>query len=149
MNSKKFFTSHPIEESVTITGKAAVDIPDVRGKAVVYDENGNIVLASAPTKPILGIALITSGATNAPDENGAVKAGEDIDIQVSALGFASAGAAIKPGAPLTTNSTGDLVPAVDGNFVVATALNTASEGGAVYFQITKYVAGQAAQAPTN
>ena len=147
MDSNKFFTSHPIEESVTITGKAAVDIPDVRGKAVVFDGNGNIAVASDPAKPILGIALITSGVTNAPNGNGAVKAGEDIDIQVGAMGYASAGAAVKPGDPLTTNSTGDLVSAVDGNFVIATALNTASTGGTVYFQITKYMAGQTAQTP--
>lgn len=144
MKGEKFYMAHPVIETTTVTGKAATRIADVRGKAVLYDDTGAIVIASDPTKPILGVALITAGVTNAISGNGAVNAGEDIDIQIAATGYASAGAEIKAGDALTTNANGDLVPAAAGNFVVATALQPAAEGSVAYIQITKYVAASSA-----
>ena len=138
MNGEKFYIAHPVIETSTISGKAASKINDVRGKAVVFDSAGAIALASDPSAPILGIALMTSGVTNAASGNGAVQAGEDIDIQIADTGYASAGAAIKAGDALTTDANGDLVPASSGDYVVATALNFSAKGAAVYVQITKY-----------
>ena len=133
------YTTSGIQESVTITKPAAADIADVRGRAIALDNNGNAVVASDATKPIIGIGLLTAGASNKLDgTDGAVKAGEDVDIQVTEMGYGKAGAAITAGAQLTTDATGNLIPATATGYVVATALESAASGAFVFVQITKY-----------
>lgn len=134
------YTSFPVVESSTAVFPAAADVEDVRGKAVALDENGCAVLAAGGTKPIMGVALLSAGACNQTEGNGGVKKGQDVDVQISALGYANAGADIAPGQPLTANSDGDLVPASAGDYVVATAIHPGRAGGKVFVQITKYKA---------
>lgn len=136
----EFTSNHPIVESSTIVCPAAADAADIRGKAIVLNQEGKAALAAGGSAPIVGIALLSAGASNLPEGNGGVKAGEDVDIQVAAMGYASAGAEIKPGQALTANADGDLVPASAGDYVAATALRAAAKGGKVFCQITKYKA---------
>lgn len=119
-----------INESATIVAPAAAEA-DVRGKAVKFDDNGNIALAGAGEAAI-GIGILTN------DE--IVKTGEDVDIQVKEMGVAFAGAEIKAGAELAADADGNLVTATDGQFVVATALEAAAAAGRIIrVQITKYM----------
>lgn len=137
------YTSFPIVESHTAVFPSAADVEDVRGKAVILDENGCAAVATGGSTSILGIALLCAGATNRVSGNGKVKKGEDIDIQISAMGYANAGADIAPGQALTADANGDLVPSKAGDYVIATALRAAGVGGKVFCQITKYVGGAA------
>lgn len=133
------FSTSGIQESITITKKAGADIDDVRGRAFTIDTSGNVVLATEATKPIIGIGLLTAGSSNSIDgKDGAVKAGNDVDIQVKEMGYGMAGAAIGAGAELTTDAHGNLIPATGSCYVIATALESAASGTFVFVQITKY-----------
>lgn len=133
------FTTSGIQESITITKKAATDIDDVRGRAFTIDSGGNAALATDAMKPIIGIGLLTAGASNSMDDkDGAVKAGDDIDLQVKEMGYGMAGTAIAAGAELTTDANGNLIPATGSCYVIATALESAASGAFVFVQITKY-----------
>lgn len=133
------FTTSGIQESITITKKAAAAVGDVRGRAFNIDSNGNAAIATNATKPIIGIGLLTAGASNSMDgKDGAVNAGDDIDIQVKEMGYGMAGAAIAAGAELTSDANGNLIPATGSSYVVATALESAASGAFVFVQITKY-----------
>lgn len=123
------YTSTGINTSATIVAAAGAEA-DYRGKAVKFNENGNVVLAGAGEVAI-GVGILTNAELT--------KAEEDVDIQVKEIGLALAGAEIKKGAELASDATGKLVTATAGNFVIATALDNASAGVFVRVQITKYV----------
>lgn len=125
---KQFLTSM-INNSATWTGKAASDIADIRGMAVKYDTNGEIVLASTAGEAVVGIGLMTGG-----DAEGKVPAGADVDFQIKEIGQAMAGAAIAVGAEVAVDAKGCLVTAKAGDFVLGTALRAASAAG-VYFPV--------------
>lgn len=131
------YTANQINNSATIVRKAGAAMAsetDVRCKAVKFDASGDVVLAGAGENAI-GIAIITN------DEK--VKAGEDIDIQVKEIGIGISGAEVAAGAELASDANGKLVPAVAGNFVLATALEAASGANKfIRVQITKYVKAQ-------
>ena len=105
-----------INQSPVISMKAGADLADVRGKAVMFDETGGIILASAG-KPALGIAVLIN------PEN--INKGDDIDIQIKDIGHVKASAAVKPGDALAPDANGALVPATSGSY-----LAIALEGGA-------------------
>ena len=105
-----------INQSPVISMKAGADLADVRGKAVMFDETGGIILASAG-KPALGIAVLSH------PEN--INKGDDIDIQIKDIGHVKASAAVKPGDALAPDANGALVPATSGSY-----LAIALEGGA-------------------
>lgn len=127
------YTATQINESPTIIGKAgaAMTAPtDVRGKAMKFDDNGDLVLAAAGEVAI-GIAILTN------DEE--TKAGADITVQVKEMGVALAGAAIKAGAELAADADGKVQEASEGQFVIGTALESATAAGKyVRMQVTKY-----------
>ena len=50
-----------INPSPTIVEQAGAEIADVRNRIMKYDENGNVVLATAGTDIPVGIALIEAG----------------------------------------------------------------------------------------
>lgn len=110
-----------INESPVIVGTAAEAITDVRGYALKFDTNGNVVLAAAGDTP-LGIGIMTNG------DQGAVAQGADIDIQHKDIGYVVAGAAITKGAGLAVNASGQFVPASEGT-PVAIALEAAAAAG--------------------
>lgn len=110
-----------INNSPTISRKAGADITDVRFKAVKFDSNGNVVLASASTDVVLGIAIPTTG-----DADGKVKTGEDIDIQIKEMGMAMAGSAIAVGAAVASDANGKVATAAAGDFIIGYALEAAA-----------------------
>ena len=110
-----------INESPVIVGTAASAITDVRGHAVKFDNNGNVVLCSAGDTP-LGIGIMTMG------DQGAVAANEEITIQHKDIGYVAAGGEIAKGANLSVGANGVFVTASDST-VVAIALEAAAASG--------------------
>lgn len=108
-----------INESPVIVEKAGAVIADVRGKAVKFDENGNIVLAGA-NEAAIGVGIMTN------DVN--IAAGADVHIQIKDIGLVYAGAEIKKGAKLAANASGELITAT-GDEAVAIALDAAAAAG--------------------
>ena len=108
-----------INESPVIVDKAGVELADVRGRAVKFDENGAIALCAAG-EPALGVGIMTN------DEG--IKAGEDVHIQIKDIGLVYAGEAIKKGAELAAGADGVMVPASSGA-VCAIALEAAEAAG--------------------
>ena len=124
------YTSTPINTSATIVAPAGAAIEGVIGKAIKFDASGNAVLASAG-EAVMGIAVLTNS------ENPVL--GEDITIQIKEIGKAVVGAEVAKGAELAADANGALVTAVEGQFVVATALDAATAAGQIInVQITKY-----------
>ena len=108
-----------INESPVIVEKAGAVIADVRGKAVKFDTNGNIVLAGAGEAAI-GVGIMTN------DEN--IAAGKDVHVQIKDIGLVRAGAEVKKGATLQADATGALITKADGQ-AVAIALDAAAAAG--------------------
>lgn len=129
------YTATNINNSATIvaqTGTTVTAPVDVRGKVVKYDGSGNVILASTVGEIVVGIAILTNDET--------VKAGDDVHIQVKDIGVALAGSAIAVGDELTADADGKVKKATDGDFVIATALESAgADGKYIRVQITKYV----------
>lgn len=116
-----------INESPVIVDKAGATIADVRGRAVKFDTNGNIVLAGAGEAAI-GVGIMTN------DVN--IEAGSDVHVQIKAIGLVRAGAEIKKGASLQADASGALITATDGK-VVAIALDAAASAGVYIKAILK------------
>ena len=108
-----------INESPVIVDKAGAAIADVRGRAVKFDTNGNIVLAGAG-EAALGVGIMTN------DQN--IEIGADVHVQIKDIGLVYAGAEIKKGAKLSANADGALVTATNGE-AVAIALDAAATAG--------------------
>ena len=120
-----------INQSATIVEKAGAAIEDVRGKALKYDDNGNVVLAAAGEMSV-GIGIMTNFVD--------IKADEDVDIQVKDIGLVLAGAEFKKGAELAADADGKLIEATEGQYVVAIAMEAAPAADAfIKAQLTKYV----------
>lgn len=73
----KNFNGTQINNSATIVEKAGAEIADCRNKIMKYDENGDVVLATAGTDIPIGVALIESGCNDISGaESGKVTVGE-------------------------------------------------------------------------
>ena len=104
-----------------------------------YDENGDVVLATAGTDIPIGVALIESGCNDISGaESGKVAAGDDVDILVKDIGFVLAGATITKGQEITAGANGLAAVAAAGNYVLGIALSSAKENEYCRIQITKY-----------
>ena len=135
----KNFNGTQINQSVTIVEKAGEEIEDCRNKIVKYDENGDVVLATAGTDIPVGVALIESGYNDITgSESGKVEKGDDVDIQIKDIGFVLAGAEIKKGQEVTAGADGKAAVAVTGNYVLGIALNSVKAGGYSKIQFAKY-----------
>ena len=108
-----------INESPVIVEKAGALIADVRGKAVKFDTNGNIVLAGA-NEAAIGVGIMTN------DKD--IAAGADVHVQIKDIGLVCAGASVKKGAKLAADANGALVTATGDN-AVAIALDAAAAAG--------------------
>lgn len=108
-----------INESPVIVEKAGAKIEDVRGKAVKYDENGNVVLCGAGEVAI-GVGIMTN------DE--VTEQGRDVDIQIKDIGLVLAGGEIKKGMELAADANGAFVEATSG-YVRAIALEETAVAG--------------------
>lgn len=136
----KNFNGVQINQSVTIVEQAGAEITDCRNKLLAYDSNGNVVLATDGTKPIVGIALIEAGTNDISGmESGKVAAGEDVDIQIKDIGYAIASAAIVKGAEVTATTGGLAKTAAAGDYVIGVALNAANAANDyIRIQVAKY-----------
>lgn len=128
-----------INQSVTIVAEAGADIVDVRNRIVKFDENGNVVLATAGSDIPVGIALIEAGINDiSGKESGKVDAGDDVDIQIKDIGVVLAGATIKKGQEIAAGANGLAAPAATGNYVLGYALANADANQYLAVQIAKY-----------
>lgn len=135
----KNFNGVQINQSVTIVEKAGAEIADCRNRIMKYDENGNVVLATAGTDIPVGVALIEAGYNDITGaESGKVASGDGVDIQIKDIGFVLAGAEIKKGQEVTAGANGKAVVAATGNYVLGIALNNVAADGYCKIQFAKY-----------
>lgn len=136
----KNYNGVQINKSSTIIEMAGADIVDCRNRIMKYDDNGDVVLATAGTDLPVGIALIEAGYNDISGvESGKVKTGEGIDILVKDIGVVLSGEAIKKGQEVAAGADGKAVPASGGDYVLGIALDKA-EGADEYVvvQLAKY-----------
>lgn len=137
--ARKNYRGVQINQSPTIVEQAGAVIDDVRNLIMKYDDNGNVVLATAGTDIPVGIALIETGFNDiSGSEAGKVIVGENVDILVKDMGVVLAGATIKKGQEITAGAGGKAAVAASGNYVLGVALDNAEAGEYLNIQITKY-----------
>ena len=135
----KNYNGVQINPTPTIVEKAGVAIDDVRNRIVKFDENGNVVLATAGTDIPVGIAIIEAGYNDISGvQSGMVKPGEDIDILIKDIGVVLAGATIKKGQEVAAGANGLATVAASGNYVLGIALDNAEANEFFEIQISKY-----------
>ena len=116
-----------INNSATIVENAGADIVTPAHKAVAYDTNGNVVLATTGEE---AIGVILSSSLDP------IKQGSQVHILVKDIGLLEAGGAIAKGAFVTINSNGQGVAAESEDFIFGRAFTAASTAGeAVQVQI--------------
>ena len=116
-----------INNSATIVENAGADIVAPAHKAVMYDVDGNVVIATSGDKAI-GLILSSS-----PDP---IKAGRQVHFLVKEIGLGEAGGAISKGDFVTVNATGQLIKATSGAFIFGRAFTSTTEAGeAVQVQV--------------
>lgn len=136
---RKNFNGTQINQSVTIVEQAGADIKDCRNRIMVYDEDGNVVLAADGTKPLVGIALIETGVNDISGvESGKVSKGDDVDIQIKDIGYVIAGEDVAKGAEVTAGADGLAKAAAAGDHVLGLALRGAFKDGYLRVQVMKY-----------
>ena len=136
VSQKKYLTAF-INNSPTVRENAGADITNAAHKAVMYDDGGNAVLATAGDKAV-GVVLSTA-RSNENDAGDALltKKGMAIDILVKDIGLIEAAGAIKKGDALTVNA-GRAAVAAAGDFIFGWAFSSAvAAGELVHIQITK------------
>lgn len=128
-----------INQSPTIVEKAGVEIADCRNRIMKYDENGNVVLATAGTDMPVGIALIEAGYNDITGiEAGKVAANDQVDILVKDMGVVLAGATIKKGQEVAAGANGLAAVATSGDYILGIALEEAEANEYLAIQIAKY-----------
>lgn len=135
----KNYNGVQINKSSTIVEMAGADIKDCRNRIMKYDENGNVVLATAGTDLPVGIALIEAGYNDITGvESGKVVTGERVDILVKDMGVVLAGATIKKGQEVAAGADGFAAVAASGDYVLGIALDNAEAEEYLSIQLTKY-----------
>ena len=139
MARKRNYRGAQFNQSVTIVEQAGAEIEDVRNLIMKYDDNGNVVAATAGTDIPVGIALIETGYNDITGkEAGKVKVGDNVDILIKDRGVCLAGAAIKKGQEVAAGAGGLAAPAAASDYVLGFALGNANEGDYLEVQIAKY-----------
>ena len=139
MARKRNYRGAQFNQSVTIVELAGVAIEDVRNLIMKYDDNGNVVPATAGTDIPVGIALIETGYNDITGQTaGKVEVGDNVDILIKDIGVALAGGTIKKGQEVTAGAGGFAVPAAGGDYVLGFALDNAEADEYVHVQISKY-----------
>ena len=139
MSNIKNFHGGQINQTATIVRRAGAEIADVRNRIMKYDENGNLVLATAGTDFPVGVAIIEAGYNDISGvEAGKVPAGEDVTIQIKDIGYVLAGAEIKEGQEVAAGADGKAAVAVAGDYVLGIALNNVVADGYCEVQYMKY-----------
>ena len=134
-NNKRYLTAF-INDSPTIREAAGTDITNAAHKAVMYNTDGDVVLATDASKAI-GVVLSTAAA----EDVGAdliTRAGMQIDILVKYIGLIEVGGVLAKGDPITINANGQGVRAAATDFVFGWAFSNAGAAGELaHVQITR------------
>lgn len=139
MAVRRNFHGLQINSTPTIVRTAGADVDDVRCKIMKYDENKNLVLATAGTDLPVGVAIIEAGYNDISGvEAGKVKAGEDVTVQIKDIGYVIAGAEIKEGQEVAAGADGKAKVAESGDYVLGIALNSVTAEGFCEIQHMRY-----------
>jgi len=118
-----------INNSATIVENAGVDIAAPAHKAVMYDTDGNVVIATNGEE---AIGVILSSSLDP------IQQGRQVHILIKYIGLLEAGGAIAKGDFVTINANGQGVKAQSGDFIFGRAFTAAETAGeAVQVQINQ------------
>ena len=107
-----------INDSATIAEVAGADIENGAGKAVKYDDNGNVVLAGGG-ELIAGVLLV--------QERTPVEKGDSVTVQIRYSAKVLAGGPVKKGEAVAVSADGTFVKATSGQYIAGYAITPASE----------------------
>lgn len=139
MARKRNYRGAQFNQSISIAELAGASIEDVRNLIMKYDDNGDVVLATAGTDIPLGVATIESGYNDITGQtSGKVAVGDQVDILIKDRVVVLAGAAIKKGQEVAAGANGMAAVAAEGDYVLGFALGNANEGDYLEVQISKY-----------
>lgn len=139
MARKRNYRGAQFNQSISIAEMAGAAIEDVRNLIMKYDDNGDVVPATAGTDIPLGVATIESGYNDITGQtSGKVEVGDQVDILIKDRVVVLAGAAIKKGQEVAAGANGMAAVAASGNYVLGIALGNAEEGNYLEIQIAKY-----------
>lgn len=147
MARKRNYRGVQFNQSATIVELAGTAIEDVRNLIMKYDDNGDVVPATAGTDIPVGIALIETGFNDITGQNsGKVEVGDNVDILIKDIGVVLAGGTIKKGQEVAAGANGMAVAAAGGDYVLGIALDNAEADEYLKVQISKYQKAGAAAA---
>lgn len=139
MERKRNYRGAQFNQSPTIVEQAGANITDVRNLIMKYDDNGNVVPATAGTDIPIGIALIEAGYNDITGkESGKVVLGDNVDILIKDRGVVLTGAEIKKGQEVAAGANGLAAVAAAGDYVLGFALSNAKADQYLEVQISKY-----------
>ena len=139
MARKRNYRGAQFNQSISIVELAGAAIEDVRNLIMKYDDNGDVVLATAGTDIPIGVATIESGYNDITGQtSGKVEVGDQVDILIKDRVVVLAGAAIKKGQEVAAGANGMAAVAEAGNYVLGFALRNAEAGEYLEIQISKY-----------
>ena len=147
MARKRNYRGAQFNQSISIAELAGAAIEDVRNLIMKYDDNGNVVLATAGTDIPIGVATIEAGYNDITGQtSGKVEVGDQVDILIKDRVVVLAGSTIKKGQEVAAGADGMAVAAEAGNYVLGFALRNAEAGEYLEIQISKYQKAGAASA---
>lgn len=139
MARKRNYRGAQFNQSISIAELAGAAIEDVRNLIMKYDDNGDVVPATAGTDIPLGVATIESGYNDITGQtSGKVAVGDQVDVLIKDRVVVLAGAAIKKGQEVAAGANGLAAVAAAGDYVLGFALGNANEGDYLEVQISKY-----------
>jgi len=116
------YITYSVNENPVIAREAGTDLGLVRGRAIAFDATGKVTLAEAGSVAI-GIGIVSNLEP--------ALEGDDVFIQVAAIGLVKVGAAVQAGAFLAPSTGGMLIPATAGDAYIAVALQAAAANSLV------------------
>ena len=139
MERKRNYRGAQFNQSISIAELAGAAIVDVRNLIMKYDDNGDVVLATAGTDIPIGVATIESGNNDITGQTaGKVAIGDQVDILIKDRVVVLAGATIKKGQEVAAGANGMAAVAASGDYVLGFALGNAEAGNYLEIQIAKY-----------
>ena len=122
MTTGTIMMNSTINNSSTIAATAGANIPAPAHKAVMFDSNGNVVIA---TSGDVAIGTVLS-ATLDP-----IVAGNLVHIAIKNIALLEAGGVIDKGALVTVNLAGQAIVATNGSFIFGRSFESATGAGQV------------------
>lgn len=107
-----------INSSPTLAEKAGIDILNAQFLALKYNDLGEVVPCDTEGENVAGLLMA--------DCSNVISKGDNVSIQIKDIGMGKSGTALKKGTELMTDSTGRLIPAVSGKFIIGYALSNAT-----------------------